>query len=141
MRAEFAKYLKYYETLSEASVEELRALAVPELHFVDPFNDERNVEHVIEIFRKMFRRLREPRFKILDAAESGDLLYARWLFEFKVPVIGFGKTWQVTGVSVLALDERGLIKEHLDYWDSATQIYMKLPLVGLLIRGLRKVFA
>jgi hypothetical protein len=36
------------------------------------------------------------------------------------------------------LDAQGLIVLHRDYWDAAEELYEKLPVVGALMRWLRR---
>ena len=33
------------------------------------------------------------------------------------------------------------VNYHRDYWDAAEELYMKLPAIGSLMRGLRKMLA
>ena len=42
------------------------------------------------------------------------------------------------GASHLVLDPQGLIVLHRDYWDAAEELYEKLPVVGALMRWLRR---
>ena len=140
MKPQFENYVAYYNTLTQDSVGNLRSLASPDLHFVDPFNDVVGVEKVIRIFNEMFHKLSAPSFKVTDALEQGDKLFVRWLFEFRSPFIKFGNPHSIVGVSVIEAKE-GKIISHLDYWDASSQLYMHLPVIGLLIRGLRRFFA
>ena len=138
----FQSYLTYFETLTPQTVHELRSLASPELHFVDPFNDVRGVEAVISIFEEMFEKLREPRFRVLDTAVSELGLYAKWGFDFELPLFWVSKKrFSIQGMSFVRADSQGRICEHIDYWDASSQLYMHLPVVGLFIRALRKTFA
>jgi steroid delta-isomerase len=45
----------------------------------------------------------------------------------------------LTGVSWLQFDEKNLVSSHTDYWDPAEGIYEHLPLIGSLMRGLKKL--
>ena len=47
-------------------------------------------------------------------------------------------TQVIHGVSHLRFDPDGKVNYHRDYWDAAEEIYMKLPLVGGLMRYLRR---
>ena len=49
-----------------------------------------------------------------------------------------GETQTVRGASHLVLDPQGLIVLHRDYWDAAEELYEKLPVVGALMRWLRR---
>ncbi len=44
----------------------------------------------------------------------------------------------VRGASLLVLDGPGLVTLHRDYWDAAEELYEKLPVVGALMRWLRR---
>ena len=71
-------YIRYYETLSRATVGALRGLAAPELRFTDPFNDLTGVERVVRMLERLFDELEEPRFAVTDRALSGPVWYLRW---------------------------------------------------------------
>lgn len=45
------------------------------------------------------------------------------------------------GVSHLRFDAAVKVTYHRDYWDAAEELYMKLPAVGCLMRGLRRMIA
>jgi hypothetical protein len=45
------------------------------------------------------------------------------------------------GVSHLKFDADGKVNFHRDYWDTAEELYMKVPLIGSLMRSLRRVLA
>ena len=47
-------------------------------------------------------------------------------------------TQTVRGASHLVLNEQGLVTLHRDYWDAAEELYEKLPLVGSLMRWLKR---
>ena len=44
----------------------------------------------------------------------------------------------IRGGTFLRLDAQGKVLEHRDYWDSAEELYEKLPVLGALMRWLRK---
>ena len=137
----FKTYLNYFENLTAETVEDLRDFATQDFHFIDPFNEVRRVEEVIEIFKDMFVRLKDPKFIVSDYAVSDNRLYVRWEFNFSMWIIEFGRAQTVKGVSIVSATPEGEIFEHLDYWDASTQIYMKIPLLGLPLRALRKIMA
>ena len=44
----------------------------------------------------------------------------------------------IRGASHLRYDAAGLVAFHRDYWDAAEELYEKLPLIGSLMRWLKK---
>jgi hypothetical protein len=37
----------------------------------------------------------------------------------------------------VVFNDRGLVSEHVDYWDASEQFYMKLPVIGSILRFIR----
>jgi len=49
--------------------------------------------------------------------------------------------YEIEGASHLLFNEAGLVVEHRDYWDSSEELLQKLPVIGALLRWLKKRFA
>jgi hypothetical protein len=49
-----------------------------------------------------------------------------------------GLAISVPGMSFVRFDDQGKVVEHIDYWDPAAGIYEQLPLLGTLMRYLRR---
>ena len=101
----------------------------------------RGVAAIQHIFTHMFDQVGEPRFvvseKVVD--DSGAMLV--WNFNFRAASWGGGGTQVIRGVSHLKFDAAGRVNYHRDYWDAAEELYMKLPVIGMLMRGLRRALA
>jgi hypothetical protein len=44
----------------------------------------------------------------------------------------------IQGASHLRLDGQGRVAQHRDYWDAAEELYETLPIVGTLMRWLKR---
>ena len=129
-------YIRYYETLSRGSAGELRNLAAPDMRFADPFNDLSGVDRIVAMLERMFDDLDAPRFTVTDRALSGSVWYLRWRFTARLR--GRAAPWIVEGMTEVHYDAAGRITAHLDHWDSGTQFYAKLPVIGWLIGLVRR---
>ncbi|MGA8783711.1 MAG: nuclear transport factor 2 family protein, partial [Polaromonas sp.] len=69
---------------------------------------------------------------------QGAQCFLTWDFLFRFRNFQQGSTQTVRGASHLVLDAQGLITLHRDYWDAAEELYEKLPVVGGLMRWLKK---
>jgi steroid Delta-isomerase len=132
-----SSYLEYFEKLSPDNVHLLRELAVPQMHFSDPFNDVNSVEDVIGIFSDMFKKLKDPRFEIVNSIADGDRLFVLWNFRFKTPLLNWGRELTVAGTSFVEAGAEGKIVNHVDYWDASTQIYFYIPVFGSFLKIVR----
>jgi hypothetical protein len=85
----------------------------------------------------MFVALENPRFEIRDVVVQADQCFLTWDFRFRMR--RFDRTEQcIRGGSHLKLTADGRIAEHRDYWDAAEELYEKLPLLGGLMRWLKR---
>jgi steroid Delta-isomerase len=133
--------IDFYHGLSPASVARFGEFYADDAYFKDPFNEVRGLPAIERIFTHMFTQVGEPRFVVTEqlVADNGVMLV--WEFNFRVKLWGKGQTQVLRGVSHLRFDAAGKVCYHRDYWDAAEELYMKLPAIGTLMRGLRRMLA
>lgn len=127
-----------YESISIETVDQLVALYSLNASFKDPFNQVIGRDEIKKIFMQMFEQVNVPRFVVKQALHKELSACLLWEFHFQF------KRWDttnkcVTGVSWLQFDEEFLVSSHTDYWDPAEGIYEHLPLIGSLMKGLKKL--
>ncbi|MEY3271374.1 MAG: hypothetical protein RLZZ341_275 [Pseudomonadota bacterium] len=130
-------FVAYFEQLRREDLPRLGRFYAADTRFKDPFNEVVGVEAVAGIFRHMFDTLDEPRFVVRDVIVQGDQAFLAWDFLFRMRRFDRGGQC-IRGASHLRFGPDGLITEHRDYWDAAEELYEKLPLVGGLMRWLKR---
>ncbi len=126
-----------FESLKREDVSRLAELYTPDARFKDPFNEVQGTTAIHGIFEHMFVALNEPRFLIRDRIVQGNQCFLTWDFRFRMK--RFNRDEQcIRGCSHLLLAANGRIQLHRDYWDAAEELYEKLPLLGGLMRWLKK---
>ena len=133
--------VRYFETLSEASVERLGEHYAADAWFKDPFNEVRGVAAIARIFRHMFVQVDAPRFVVNERIVDANGAMLAWDFHFHARGPGLRGAQRIRGVSHLRFDADGKVDYHRDYWDAAEELYARLPLLGALLRGLRRRIA
>ena len=130
--------IDYFETITEASVSRLPEYYTEDAYFKDPFNEVRGVKHIQRIFAHMYVTLDKPRFVITSKIIQDNTCFLVWDFKFYMK--NYYKTTEQTirGGSHLILNADGKIVSHRDYWDAAEELYEKLPVVGAIMRWLKK---
>lgn len=132
------RVIAFFENLSPADVATIGQLYAPQARFKDPFNDVVGVPAIQGIFAHMFDALQQPRFVVTGRLVQGQQCFLTWDFLFAFKNFDKGVTQTVRGASHLVLNEQGLVTLHRDYWDAAEELYEKLPVVGALMRWLKK---
>ncbi len=133
--------IAFYQTLSPESVSRFAEFYSDNAFFKDPFNEVRGLPAIQRIFSHMFSQVDEPRFVVTERVVDDGGAMLVWEFCFRVRLWGKGETQVMRGVSHLRFDPDGKVNYHRDYWDTAEELYMKLPAIGALMRGLRRVLA
>ena len=133
-----ARVIAFFQNLSPADVATIGQFYGPQARFKDPFNEVVGVPAIQGIFAHMFEALEQPRFVVTGRVVQGQQCFLTWDFLFAFKDFHKGVTQTVRGASHLVLDEQGLVSLHRDYWDAAEELYEKLPVVGALMRWLKK---
>ena len=133
--------VRYFETLSAESVDRLGEYYAADAWFKDPFNEVRGIAAIQRIFSHMFTQVDEPRFVVTERVVDAGGAMLVWELGFRVRLWGKGQAQVMRGVSHLKFDADGKVNYHRDYWDTGEELYMKLPGLGTLMRGLRRVLA
>jgi steroid Delta-isomerase len=128
----------YYENITEATLPRLREFYAADAYFKDPFNEVRNVVEIERIFAHMYVALLEPRFVIHSRIEQGDEAFLAWDFQFRIKRYQPEEMQTIRGSSHVRWDANGKVSFHRDYWDAAEELYEKLPLLGGLMRFLKR---
>lgn len=126
-----------FEGLKREDVARIAEVYTPDARFKDPFNEVQGTAAIQRIFEHMFVALDEPRFVIRERILQGPQCFLTWDFLFRMK--RFDRREQcIRGGSHLVLAEDGRIMLHRDYWDAAEELYEKLPVLGALMRWLKK---
>ncbi len=127
-----------FQTLTPAGVETLGAIYAPDARFKDPFNDVQGLAAIQRIFHHMYESLENPRFVVTGRIVQGAQCFLTWEFHFAFKRFQQGTAQRIVGGSHLMLDGEGRITQHRDYWDAAEELYEKLPVIGGLMRWMRR---
>jgi ketosteroid isomerase-like protein len=132
--------IDFYESLTETSLGQIGTIYREDARFKDPFNEVAGATAIEAIFRHMYATTHAPRFVVASAALSPDGRegFLTWTFHFRLKSDRPEVERVIRGATHVLLAEDGRIAEHRDYWDAAEELYEKLPMIGALMRWLRR---
>lgn len=136
---------RWFEAMRPEALDRLGEIYAEDARFKDPFHEVQGLGAIRAIYARMYEQLHEPRFVVTaclsgagDARAPGEAqAFLAWEFRFasrarpQAPML-------IRGGTHLRLDAQGRVTDHRDYWDAAEELYAKLPLVGALMRWLRR---
>ncbi|MDI9233008.1 nuclear transport factor 2 family protein [Limnohabitans lacus] len=133
-----ARLAEYFEKLTPDSVAQLPDLYDGQARFKDPFNEVQGLAEIERIFRHMYVALDGPHFVITGQLVDGAQAFLTWEFRFRFKRFDTQTLQVVRGGSHIVFNEQGMVTLHRDYWDAAEELYEKLPVVGGVMRWLKK---
>lgn len=137
--AQLKRLVRFYESIDRGSVgEQLAAIYASDASFKDPFNEVKGIAAIAAIFVHMFEQVDEPMFVVTGQVLDGAQAFLTWDFHFRMK--RFSKEAQcIRGATHIVFDGRGAVCVHRDYWDAAEELYEKLPVLGSVMRWLKRM--
>lgn len=132
-----ARFRRFYDEFGPAWIERLEELYAPGFAFRDAFHRiDGDFEQMRAYFSRILTALAESRFITEDAAIGGDGAYVRWRWEWRRRAKDPRRV--VPGVTHLRLAADGRITHHTDLFDAAEGFYEALPVVGGMLRAIKR---
>ncbi|KAF3997346.1 nuclear transport factor 2 family protein [Glaciimonas immobilis] len=131
------RIVAFFETLTLDDLVLIPLIYAQDAWFKDPFNEVTGINAIKQVYAHMFVQVDTPRFIVTHHMLQADVAFLTWEFRFKMK--RFSRAEQcIKGASHLRLNKHGYIVYHRDYWDAAEELYEKLPVVGSLMRLLKR---
>lgn len=133
-----ARVCAFWESLSLTSLVALPTVYSETVHFRDPFNDLRDLAQLETLLTRMFERLQTPRFVVREVALQNNGAVLVWDFYYRL------RNWQprverhIHGASHVRFGTDGRVIVHRDYWDAAAEVYEQLPVLGAVLRWVKR---
>ncbi|WP_382152958.1 nuclear transport factor 2 family protein [Hydrogenophaga sp. ANAO-22] len=137
-RAAIDHLCDWFESLSPGSLARLGEFYTPDARFKDPFNEVQGIPAITRVFEHMFDSLTAPHFIVTGRLVDSAQCFLVWEFRFRFQRFDTVTEQVVRGGSHLRLAPDGRVSDHRDYWDAAEELYEKLPVLGGLMRWLKK---
>jgi steroid Delta-isomerase len=136
--AELNRLVNYFQSLSPATVADMSRVYTEDAYFRDPFNEVTGIEPIKHIFGEMFVRLHEPRFVITEKIAQENSAILIWDFDFRIKSLKPNLARRIHGLSHVRFAADGRVNYHRDYWDAAGELYEQFPIIGSVMRWLKK---
>ena len=128
------KFIQFLENFSSETLKELESIYHEDISYVDPINKGQGIKHLRLIMQDLLKVFKNVKFELLEISENKQLAFVCWNMTYKFR----GKNYLINGVSKLAFDDSGKIIKHEDYWDASFPLYGAFPLLGLLMKGIKR---
>lgn len=140
MTPRLVNFCEFYSTFDRSNIESLHTLYTEDVLFKDPVHEVRGIDAMRDYLSGLCTELLQCNFFFQQHIEGSDQVFLRWTMHYAHPKISGGKTLTLEGATELRF-EGNLVSYHCDYYDMGAMLYERLPVIGAVIRWLRKRLA
>lgn len=130
-------FVNIYQQLNTKNLDLLSDIYDENIVFEDPMHRVEGFKNLQKYFEQLYRNLKSCTFAIKDVIADDDNAAVYWTMIFVHPKLNSGKPVEVQGTSKLHREGAKVIY-HRDYLDIGAMLYEQIPLVGSMIKMIKK---
>ncbi|MDN4501053.1 nuclear transport factor 2 family protein [Alteromonadaceae bacterium BrNp21-10] len=131
------RFIHLYQNLNKDNLSLLKDIYHPDIHFTDPLHSINGLDALTAYFTKLYSNVSEVSFVIEDSMEHAECVGIYWNMQFSHPALRKGLPITVCGHSRLKF-KNDVVIFHQDYFDTNNMLFEHVPLLGRLIRMLKR---
>ncbi|MEO9946254.1 nuclear transport factor 2 family protein [Paraglaciecola sp.] len=130
-------FVTIYQKLNKDNLALLEDIYHQDVVFIDPLHTVEGLKELEQYFSHLYSNLQSITFNIDESVEINDRGFLYWTMTYCHPSLNRGKPINVSGHSRIKFHNERVIF-HQDYVDTNTMIFEHIPLVGKVIKYLKK---
>lgn len=130
-------FTRVYSQLNSSNLESLKQIYHPDVVFIDPAHQVKGIDELLTYFTDLFSNINTCTFDIAETCKSDSQAFLTWTMTFSHPKMNHGRDVKVYGTSHVKFTDEKVIY-HRDYFDLGQMIYEQLPVLGSVIRLVKK---
>jgi limonene-1,2-epoxide hydrolase len=134
------KFTSFYRNLDRDSLDDLQEIYTQDVVFIDPVTRHQGLFELNEYFSALMENTQHCTFDIQLTTTSAEFVFVTWSMTFQNTKLKAGKMITVDGVSELKI-EGDKIRYQRDYYDLGVMVYENIPLLGTMIRAIKRRLA
>jgi limonene-1,2-epoxide hydrolase len=137
-KAAVDRFEAFISDLSTTTVKaQIRDVYAPRLFFNDTLKTVRDVDALEKYFLSSDDGMAAYGLKVEQTASTPEGVFVRWRMDVTFRKFHKGQVQSSIGITHIRFDKDGRVVYHQDYWDSGSNFYEKLPVLGMLIRAVK----
>lgn len=131
-------FCAFFNKLDKSCTSELPEFYTADVLFIDPLHRMEGVRALERYFATLYENVTACRFTFHEQHSSGNQAFTTWTMHLTHPRLAGGHEIQVDGCSHLTFADDGRVARHRDYFDAGAMLYERLPLLGAVIRWVKR---
>ena len=133
-----SRFLALWSAINADTIDTLDQIYDDNIAFSDPLHHVQGLAVLRQYIANMYENVTEVRFSFGKTLVDDDQVCVEWVLRFAHPRLKGGDSIDIPGCSRLEFTAAGKVIRHRDYFDAGAFLYEHLPLVGSIIRALKR---
>lgn len=130
-------FLAVYQILDKENLHLLKTIYHENVIFIDPMHHVEGQSHLIEYFSHLYTNLLSCDFMVNEVVQQGNNAAIYWDMTYQHPKLRSGQPVVVQGHSLLKMLDNKVVY-HRDYVDIGAMLYEHIPVVGRVIKSIKR---
>lgn len=126
-----------FNRLNSGTLHLVGELYAPGIHFEDPLHTIDGIEALERYFANLYDGVVYCQFDFSPGIIAGNEASIPWVMELEHARLRPGQRARIPGISHLRFDDRQ-VTYHRDYFDVGQLLYERIPVLGALVRSIKK---
>lgn len=138
-KAAVDRFTAFLSDLSTGTIKaDLRKVYAPNLYFNDTLKTIRDADTLEKYFLSSDDAMASYGLKVEQVVSTPEGVFVRWKMSVVFRRFRKGERNDSIGITHVRFDKDGRVVYHQDYWDSGSNLYEKIPVLGSLIRAVKR---
>jgi limonene-1,2-epoxide hydrolase len=138
-KAAVERFEAFIADLSTGTIKSrIREVYAPKLFFNDTLKTIRDVDELEKYFLASDDAMAAYGLKVEQTISTPEGVFVRWRMDVTFRRFHKGEVQSSIGISHVRFDKDGRVIYHQDYWDSGSNLYEKIPVLGAMIRAVKR---
>jgi len=124
----------FFNNLSLEKLDHLGDVYSPGVEFQDPLHHTRGLPALRKMYEQLLKQLQNVTVTVSDIHGDDQTGFLLWTMRYKLR----GKEGVITGTSHLRFAADGRVATQYDHWDASFPVYGEFPLIGWLMRRIKR---
>ena len=133
-----SRFLEVWSAISADTIDTLDQIYDENIAFSDPLHHVQGLPSLRQYIANMYENVTEVRFSFGKTLVDDDQACVEWVLRYAHPRLRGGEPIDIPGCSRLEFTVAGKVIRHRDYFDAGAFLYEHLPIVGSIIRALKR---
>ena len=134
-RRHLARMAGFFHEMTSEQVGQVKTLYAVDAAFNDPINEVVGAEAIEKVMADLFKQLKHVTIAVKDMHGDDRSGFLQWNMHYEFR----GKKRSIPGVSHFRFNQAGLVTQQEDFWDASFVLYGEFPILGAMMRGIRKM--